>query len=41
MPQTEVFFFEDDGGEAPVHAWLTELAGKDAKAVAACIAKVR
>ena len=41
MPQTEVFFFEDDGGEVPVHAWFTELAEKDTKAVAACIAKVR
>ena len=28
-------------GKVPVHAWLGELAGKDAKAAAACIAKIR
>ena len=41
MPQTEVFFFEDDNGEVPVYAWLAELAATDAKAAACCIAKIR
>ena len=41
MPETRVFFFEDDKGEIPVHAWLLELAEKDPKAVAACIGKIR
>ena len=41
MPQTEVFFFEGDSGEVPVHAWLAELAATDAKAAACCIAKIR
>jgi hypothetical protein len=41
MPQTEVFFFEDEKGKVPVHAWLEELVGKDAKAAAACIARIR
>ena len=41
MPQTEVFFFEDDRGVVPVQAWLQELSAKDAKAAAACIAKIR
>jgi len=41
MPETEVFFFADDDGEVPVHAWLTELADRDAKAAAACIARIR
>jgi ribosome-binding protein aMBF1 (putative translation factor) len=41
MPETQVFFFEYENGEISVHAWLLELAEKDAKAVAACIAKIR
>ena len=41
MSETRVFFFEDDKGEIPVHAWLLELAEKDPKAVAACIAKMK
>lgn len=41
MPQTEVFFFEDEAGRVPVHEWLTELAAKDAKAAATCIARIR
>lgn len=41
MPHTEVFFYEDEQGEVPVHRWLTELAAKDGKAAAACIARIR
>ena len=37
MPHTDVFFFADDAGEVPVHAWLSELAARDVKAAAACI----
>lgn len=41
MPRTEVFFYGDDAGGVPVHAWLTELAEADGKAAAACIARVK
>lgn len=41
MPRTEVFFFRDEDGTVPVHAWLEELAAKDRRAAAACIAKLR
>jgi hypothetical protein len=41
VPQTGVFFFEDDHGGIPVYAWLLELAGTDPKAAAACIGRIR
>ena len=41
MPQTEVFFYRDEDGTVPVHAWLQELAAEDRRAAAACIARLR
>lgn len=41
MPQTEVFFYRDEDGTVPVLAWLEELATKNRRAAAACIAKLR
>jgi phage-related protein len=41
MPQTEVFFYRDEDGTVPVLAWLQELAAKNRRVAAACIAKLR
>ena len=41
MPQTDVFFYRDEDGTVPVFAWLEELAAKNRRAAAACIAKLR
>jgi len=41
MPQTEVFFYQEEDGSVPVHAWLKELAAKNRRAAAACIARLR
>lgn len=41
MPQTEVFFYRNEDGTIPVHAWLEELAVNNRRAAAACIAKLR
>ena len=40
-PKLTFFFYADEKGECPVHAWLNELARKDAKAAAGCIARIR
>jgi len=41
MPRTRVFFYRDEDGTVPVHAWLEELAAKNRRAAAACIARLR
>ena len=41
MPQTKVFLYQADDGTSPVLAWLQELAARNRKAAAACIARVR
>ena len=41
MPQTEVIFYRDERGEAPVGEWLRELRRKDKKAYAKCNARIQ
>ena len=41
MPQTEVFFYQDDDGRAPVVEWLKTLRREDRKAYAKCVARIR
>jgi len=41
MPQTQLYFFADDAGIAPVHEWLKAVGEKDLKALAICLAKIR
>ena len=40
MPLTQVIFFKDEVGHAPVLAWLQELREENAKAWANCRAKI-
>ncbi len=40
MPTTRVIFFQDEGGHAPVLAWLRELQAENAKAWANCRARI-
>lgn len=41
MPQTEVFFYQDDSGRAPVVEWLAELRRLDRKGYAKCVPRIR
>jgi len=41
MPETQLFFYQEKDGDAPALDWLIELRGRDEKAYAACLAKVR
>ena len=41
MPKTEVIFYRDDRGEAPVVEWLRELRRMDKKAYAKCNARIQ
>lgn len=41
MPRTEVVFYRDERGQAPVVEWLRELRRKDRKAYAKCNARIR
>ena len=41
MPLTEVVFYQDENGRAPVIAWLRELRREDRKAYAKGIARIR
>ena len=41
MPPTEVFFYQDEAGRAPVVEWLTALRREDRKAYAKCAARIR
>ena len=40
MPQTEVFFYQDERGRAPVVDWLQELRQQDSLAYANCVATI-
>ena len=40
MPNTQVIFFQDPGGEAPVVRWLEELRDSNPKAWANCRVKI-
>lgn len=40
MPATEVIFYRDERGEAPVADWLRELRRKNRKAFANCVARI-
>lgn len=40
MPRTELRFFADDAGKAPVVEWLRELRRKQRKAYAKCAARI-
>ena len=40
MPQSDVLFYQESPGEAPVLAWLKTLRGKDPKAYANCVAAI-
>jgi phage-related protein len=41
MPKTDVYFYQEANGEAPVWQWLTNLAKQDRKAFAKCAAKIK
>ena len=41
MPKTEVIFYRDERGQAPVVEWLRELRRKDKKAYAKCAARIQ
>ena len=41
MPKTEVIFYRDERGQAPVVEWLRELRRKDKKAYAKCNARIQ
>jgi hypothetical protein len=41
VPPTEVFFYQDEGGRAPVVEWLTELRRSDRRAYAKCVARIK
>ncbi len=41
MSETQLFFYQEENGNAPAPDWLVELRERDEKAYAACVAKVR
>jgi len=41
VPKTEVIFYRDERGQAPVVEWLRELRRKDKKAYAKCNARIQ
>jgi phage-related protein len=41
LPRTEVFFYQDEDGGAPVVEWLKTLRREDRKAYAKCVARIR
>ena len=41
MPKTEVIFYRNERGQAPVVEWLRELRRKDKKAYAKCNARIQ
>ena len=41
MPETQLFFYQEEDGNAAALDWLIELRGRDEKAYVACLAKVR
>lgn len=41
MPLTEVIFYQDDSGRAPVVEWLRELRRLDRKGYAKCVPRIR
>lgn len=41
MPLTQVFYYQEPDGHAPVHVWLGDLQRKDNKAFEKCIAAIR
>ena len=41
MPKTELIFYHDERGQAPVVQWLRELRCNDKKAYAKCIARIQ
>ncbi len=40
MPRTDVVFYQDERGHAPVVAWLEELRNRDPVAYASCVAAI-
>jgi hypothetical protein len=40
VPKTDVVFFQDDMGRAPVLEWLAELRLRDPRAAANCVARI-
>lgn len=41
MPQTRVFFYQDEAGRTPVVEWLRELRRRDQVAYAKCVTRIR
>ena len=41
MPKTQVVFYQDENGTAPVLEWLKSMIKKDRKGYANCVAKIR
>ncbi len=40
MPETKVFFYQEENGNSPVRDWLFDLQQKDRKAFANCVAAI-
>jgi phage-related protein len=41
VPRTEVFFYQDESGRAPVVEWLSELRRGDRRAYAKCVVRIQ
>jgi phage-related protein len=41
MPRTDVYFYQEANGAAPVWQWLMDLAKRDRKAFAKCAARIK
>ena len=41
VPKTQVVFYQDENGTAPVLEWLKDMIKKDRKGYANCVAKIR
>jgi len=41
MPRTQLVFFKDDDGTAPVRDWLLELRQRQRRAFAKCVVRIR
>jgi hypothetical protein len=40
LPRTEIFFYQDEDGRAPVIEWLRELRREDRQAYAKCVDRI-
>jgi hypothetical protein len=40
-PGISVVFYQEEGGESPVYAWLTRLMARQPRAFAKCVVRIR